>query len=534
MRVESDFEASTFSIASFKKEFENDLALPYKMKWSFNTDDMIPKMALFVSKYNHCLYDLLSRYKSGELKVDIPFIVSNHSDLKDIADQFDIPFYHIPVTKETKAIAEDKQLILLKENQIDFIVLARYMQIVSSKIIDQYTNRIINIHHSFLPAFAGAKPYHAAFKRGVKIIGATSHYVTEALDAGPIIEQDVTTVSHSHAIKDFIAKGRDLEKILQQVINQLPQETSGISNLDIASGLREALDMGIDKQVTKLTTENGFFKNELVKILLPEELQKVDKTLRDVGLGNLADEGLRVLNRAAEDAVGEATPIFINAVKGITFSDAKSILLGNDDAATHPIADYSDVSSDVAKKSSYNLSENNADLNVYSDFMFITDSEDFKTLPDDLKPEFNLLSFIYLYVALIGFYIAVMVNLNKKTDLIARVLISASENLNGADSQYITLIVALKLISLIAYGYFIRKVYLKSKTKNNLSPTSRLINTYRIQEAKELLNNDKRKNLNIIDIAYEVGYNNKVTFNKAFKKDTKLTPSQYQRNVVEA
>ncbi len=121
---------------------------------------------------------------------------------------------------------------------------------------------------------------------------------------------------------------------LQQVINQLPQETSGISNLDIASGLREALDMGIDKQVTKLTTENGFFKNELVKILLPEELQKVDKTLRDVGLGNLADEGLKVLNRAAEDAVGEATPIFINAVKGITFSDAKSILLGNDDAAT--------------------------------------------------------------------------------------------------------------------------------------------------------------------------------------------------------
>ncbi len=214
MRVESDFEASTFSIASFKKEFENDLALPYKMKWSFNTDDMIPKMALFVSKYNHCLYDLLSRYKSGELKVEIPFIISNHSDLKDIADQFNIPFYHIPVTKETKAIAEDKQLILLKENQIDFIVLARYMQIVSSKIIDQYTNRIINIHHSFLPAFAGAKPYHAAFKRGVKIIGATSHYVTEALDAGPIIEQDVTTVSHSHAIKDFIAKGRDLEKIV--------------------------------------------------------------------------------------------------------------------------------------------------------------------------------------------------------------------------------------------------------------------------------------------------------------------------------
>lgn len=214
MRVVSDFEASTFSITNFKKEFENALALPYQMKWSFNTDDVSPKMALFVSKYNHCLYDLLSRYKSGELKVDIPFIVSNHPDLKYIADQFDIPFYHIPVSKENKAAAEEKQLTLLKDNQVNFIVLARYMQIVSSKIIDQYTNRIINIHHSFLPAFAGAKPYHAAFERGVKIIGATSHYVTEALDAGPIIEQDVTTVSHSHSIKDFIAKGRDLEKIV--------------------------------------------------------------------------------------------------------------------------------------------------------------------------------------------------------------------------------------------------------------------------------------------------------------------------------
>lgn len=214
MRVVSDFEASTFSITNFKKEFENALALPYQMKWSFNTDDVAPKMALFVSKYNHCLYDLLSRYKSGELKVDIPFIVSNHPDLKYIADQFEIPFYHIPVSKETKAAAEEKQLTLLKDNQVNFIVLARYMQIVSSKIIDQYTNRIINIHHSFLPAFAGAKPYHAAFERGVKIIGATSHYVTETLDAGPIIEQDVTTVSHSHSIKDFIAKGRDLEKIV--------------------------------------------------------------------------------------------------------------------------------------------------------------------------------------------------------------------------------------------------------------------------------------------------------------------------------
>ncbi len=214
MRLESDFDGSKFSVSAFKKEFENSLALPYQMKWSFNTDDMVPKMALFVSKYNHCLYDLLSRYKSGELNVEIPFIVSNHTDLSDIAEQFDIPFYHIPVTKKNKAAAEEKQLALLQEKQVDLIILARYMQIVSSKIIDHYTNRIINIHHSFLPAFAGAKPYHAAFERGVKIIGATSHYVTEALDAGPIIEQDVTTVSHSHAIKDFIAKGRDLEKIV--------------------------------------------------------------------------------------------------------------------------------------------------------------------------------------------------------------------------------------------------------------------------------------------------------------------------------
>lgn len=214
MRLESDFETDTFSVTKFKNEFEKNLTKPYQMKWSFSTDDMVPKMALFVSKYNHCLYDLLSRYNSGELKVDIPFIVSNHADLKPIADQFEIPFYHIPMTKATKAIAEEKQLALLKEHNVNFVVLARYMQIISTKIIDQYTNKIINIHHSFLPAFAGAKPYHAAFERGVKIIGATSHYVTEALDAGPIIEQDVTTVSHSHSIKDFIAKGRDLEKIV--------------------------------------------------------------------------------------------------------------------------------------------------------------------------------------------------------------------------------------------------------------------------------------------------------------------------------
>ncbi len=214
MRLESEFDADEISIPEFKNEFEKSVVAPYGMRWSLHTDDMVPRMALFVSKYNHCLYDLLSRHNSGELNVEIPFIISNHKDLQSIAEQFSIPFHHIPITKETKAKAETRQLQLLKESTIDFIVLARYMQIVSSKIIDEYPHKIINIHHSFLPAFAGAKPYHAAFKRGVKIIGATSHYVTEELDAGPIIEQDVATVSHTHTIQDLIAKGRDLEKIV--------------------------------------------------------------------------------------------------------------------------------------------------------------------------------------------------------------------------------------------------------------------------------------------------------------------------------
>jgi len=212
MRLESEF--SSFSMNTFKTNFKQVLAEKFEMKWRiYNTEDK-PKMALFVSKYDHCLYDILGRYNSGELHVEIPFIVSNHKDLKTIADGFNIPFYHIPVTKDTKAEAEEKQLQLLEKYSIDFIVLARYMQIVSGKLINKYPNKIINIHHSFLPAFVGAKPYHSAYKRGVKIIGATSHYVTEALDAGPIIEQDVARVSHTHAIKDLIAKGRDLEKIV--------------------------------------------------------------------------------------------------------------------------------------------------------------------------------------------------------------------------------------------------------------------------------------------------------------------------------
>ncbi|NNE78604.1 MAG: formyltetrahydrofolate deformylase, partial [Pricia sp.] len=160
MRLQSDFDGENFSISSFKEKFQKKLAKTYEMEWSMHQDGTIPKMALFVSKYNHCLYDLLSRFRSGELEVDIPFILSNHLELKSIAEQFAIPFYHIPVTKKTREEAENAQLQLLTEHKIDFIVLARYMQIVSQKILDYYPNKIINIHHSFLPAFAGAKPYH--------------------------------------------------------------------------------------------------------------------------------------------------------------------------------------------------------------------------------------------------------------------------------------------------------------------------------------------------------------------------------------
>ncbi|WP_417557208.1 formyltetrahydrofolate deformylase [Mesoflavibacter zeaxanthinifaciens] len=212
MRLESEFEQ--FNMMAFKADFKSILADKFKMKWRIYDTEDLPNMAIFVSKYDHCLYDILGRYNSGELHANIPFIISNHNTLKPIADSFNIPFYHIPVTKDTKKEAETKQLELLKKHNVNFIVLARYMQIVSNRLIDVYPNKIINIHHSFLPAFVGAKPYHSAYKRGVKIIGATSHYVTEDLDAGPIIEQDVERVSHTHSIEDLIAKGRDLEKIV--------------------------------------------------------------------------------------------------------------------------------------------------------------------------------------------------------------------------------------------------------------------------------------------------------------------------------
>ncbi|NNK81875.1 MAG: formyltetrahydrofolate deformylase [Flavobacteriaceae bacterium] len=214
MRLESEFNQNSFDLDAFKKVFENLLAIKFNMKWRIYSSEEKINMALFVSKYDHCLFDILGRYVSGELHVNIPLIISNHLDLKPIADSFKIPFYHIPVSNANKAEAEAKQLKILKEHNIHFVVLARYMQIISKRIIEKYPNKIINIHHSFLPAFVGAKPYHSAFKRGVKIIGATSHYITEELDAGPIIEQDVAHISHAYTIENLIAKGRDLEKIV--------------------------------------------------------------------------------------------------------------------------------------------------------------------------------------------------------------------------------------------------------------------------------------------------------------------------------
>ena len=220
MRLECEFLATDFSTVVFKNNFNNTIGSQFEMNWQLHDADIKPKMAIFVSKYSHCLYDILSRYSANELHVEIPLIISNHPDLEPIANSFKIPYYCIKITKNTKQEAEAAQFALLQKYAIDCIVLARYMQIISPNLIAHYTDEIINIHHSFLPAFPGAKPYHSAYKRGVKIIGATSHYVTEDLDEGPIIEQDITRVSHVHTIKDFVLKGRDLEKIvLSRAIN---------------------------------------------------------------------------------------------------------------------------------------------------------------------------------------------------------------------------------------------------------------------------------------------------------------------------
>ncbi|WP_167608901.1 formyltetrahydrofolate deformylase [Maribellus sediminis] len=214
MRVE--WELENFAIPSDKigEYFDTLIGTPLQMNWKIYFSDSVPRMALFVSKMPHCLFDILARYTAGEWDVEIPLIISNHEKLQPVAERFGIDFYHFPINKENKEEQEAAEIRLLKEKNIDFMVLARYMQILSADFVKQFPNKIINIHHSFLPAFAGAKPYHAAHERGVKIIGATSHYVTSDLDAGPIIEQDVTRCSHVDTIEKLIRKGRDLEKIV--------------------------------------------------------------------------------------------------------------------------------------------------------------------------------------------------------------------------------------------------------------------------------------------------------------------------------
>ena len=210
------WELTGFLIPKRKIEdyFDTLYARKYGMNFRLYFSESKPRMAVFVSKMSHCLYDMLARYTAGEWNVEIPLIVSNHLDLEHVARRFDIPFHHFPITPENKADQERRELELMAEHRVNFIVLARYMQIVSEGMIAAYPNRIINIHHSFLPAFIGARPYHAAFERGVKIIGATSHYVTTELDAGPIIEQDIVRITHKDTISDLVNKGKDLEKIV--------------------------------------------------------------------------------------------------------------------------------------------------------------------------------------------------------------------------------------------------------------------------------------------------------------------------------
>ncbi len=209
MRVEWALEG--FDLGAFRAEFQKTAA-ELHMQWQLKRMSDVPRVAIFVSQYLHCLVDLLHRQQAGELHCAIPLIVGNHPDGEALARFYGIEFRHIPVNRDTRQEAEREQRRLLAAEGIDLIVLARYMQILSPEFVDEYPGRIINVHHSFLPAFIGARPYHAAFHRGVKLIGATSHYVTAALDDGPIIEQDVVRISHRDQVEDLIKKGRDMEK----------------------------------------------------------------------------------------------------------------------------------------------------------------------------------------------------------------------------------------------------------------------------------------------------------------------------------
>ncbi len=217
MRIEWDLEGFALSGPDLRQDFAKQfepIAKRFSMAWRLESSERLPRVAILASKYDHCLSDLLYRQQSGELRCEIPLVIANHPDTERWAKFHGVPFHHIPVTPETKNQAETKIHSMLEEQKVDLIVLARYMQVLSSEFVSRYRYRIINIHHSFLPAFLGAKPYHRAFARGVKLIGATSHYVTDDLDEGPIIEQDVIRISHRDNVEDLVQKGRDLEKII--------------------------------------------------------------------------------------------------------------------------------------------------------------------------------------------------------------------------------------------------------------------------------------------------------------------------------
>lgn len=214
MRIEWDLAEFVIPREKIGEYFDVLIGQRYQMEWELHFSSEIPRIALFVSRLPHCLFDILARWKSQEIRAEIPLIVSNHQNLEPVARQFGVDFAHFDMTRENKAEQEAAQLELLRKHQVGFIVLARYMQILSEDFVRHYPNRIINIHHSFLPAFPGAKPYHQAYERGVKVIGATSHYVTAELDCGPIIAQDIIRVSHQDSVADLVRKGRDLEKLV--------------------------------------------------------------------------------------------------------------------------------------------------------------------------------------------------------------------------------------------------------------------------------------------------------------------------------
>jgi len=213
MRVEWSLDDFDLSPDRFRDLF-TPLAARFHMNWRVEYSPRLPRVALFASRELHCLLDLLHRWRIGELYCEIPLIISNHDDARRLADFYGVPFHHVAVKGAEKAQAEREQFQLLEQNAVDLVVLARYMQILSPEFVSRYPQRIINVHHSFLPAFSGARPYHAAFDRGVKLIGATSHYVTDVLDEGPIIEQDVTRISHRYELDDLKEKGRDVERIV--------------------------------------------------------------------------------------------------------------------------------------------------------------------------------------------------------------------------------------------------------------------------------------------------------------------------------